>query len=172
MIFPRFQICSTRVFPITSHFYPINPIIKILKRSTNQTKNIMTCPKNHTHFYHLPLTRINTYHNILTNNLPVISILLYLPITHYIFCVWQTTCNAMFFWSIFWYTQSGNDPQEDFNQIWPQAKYENNFKKISFYNFFGEMIRWIFRWLFRCKFRWLFLNFGWILATENLKKHI
>jgi hypothetical protein len=32
MIFPRFQMCSTRVFPIASHFYPINPIIKILKK--------------------------------------------------------------------------------------------------------------------------------------------
>ncbi len=82
--------CSTRVFPIASHFYPINPIIKILKRSTNQTKKLWHVLKIILSFIICPWqesipTIIYHMKNIVTNNLPVISILLYLPITHYIY---------------------------------------------------------------------------------------
>jgi hypothetical protein len=53
-----------------------------------------------------------------------------------------------------------------FSQIWLQAKYESNFfLKATFY-IFGYVLE-------PCmEIWWIFLNFGLIMAIENLRKHL
>jgi hypothetical protein len=71
---------------------------------------------------------------------------------------------SVFLLAIFCYNWSGDYPQEEFSHILLPAKYESKIFKTLFY-VFGYLLE-------QCmKIWWFFLNFGWILVIENLKKH-
>jgi len=75
---------------------------------------------------------------------------------------------CLFFWSIMWCSQNGNDLSKDLaNHHWPQAKYESEVFLRHPSKIFGYPT-----WsMYRKSWRFLF-KFGRIMAIENLKMYL